>query len=126
LIAKLCDAQRDFIQKASACIKPATPQDLLPHLSEIQAAIGAINDFRAEHDRKKENRPYGNHFTAVCEGAAAWGWIAVVSRRNGSTNSMTLILFDCGQEPTPAPFVGDMKDSAQFYTNRVIKEFKDS
>ncbi|KAJ9117250.1 hypothetical protein QFC20_000395 [Naganishia adeliensis] len=106
LIAKLCDAQRDFIQKASACTKPATPQDLLPHLSEIQAAIGAINDFRAEHDRKKENRPYGNHFTAVCEGAAAWGWIAV--------------------EPTPAPFVGDMKDSAQFYTNRVIKEFKDS
>lgn len=30
------------------------------------------------------------------------------------------------QEPTPAPFVGDMKDSAQFYTNRVIKEYKDS
>ena len=60
-------------------MKPATQQELLPHLSEIQAAIGAINDFRATNDRKKENRPYGNHFNAVCEGAAAWGWVAVVS-----------------------------------------------
>jgi hypothetical protein len=79
-MAKLCEAQKDFIQKASACAKPATPQELLPHLSEIQAAIAAINDFRATNDRKKENRPFGNHFTAVCEGAAAWGWVAVVSR----------------------------------------------
>ncbi|KAJ9124002.1 hypothetical protein QFC22_000794 [Naganishia vaughanmartiniae] len=106
LVSKLCSAQRDFIQKAGSCAKPSTQQELLPHLADIQAAIGAVNDFRATEDRKKENRPFGNHFSAVCEGANAWGWIAV--------------------EPTPAPFVGDMKDSAQFYTNRVIKEFKDS
>lgn len=48
----------------------------------------------------------GNHLSAVGEGAGAFGWVAV--------------------EPTPAPFVGEMKDSAQFYTNRVLKEFKDT
>ncbi|KAJ9126522.1 hypothetical protein QFC24_001549 [Naganishia onofrii] len=106
LVSKLCSAQLDFIHKAASCAKPSTQQELLPHLADIQAAIGAVNDFRATEDRKKENRPFGNHFSAVCEGVNAWGWVAV--------------------EPTPAPFVGDMKDSAQFYTNRVIKEFKDS
>ncbi|KAJ9094853.1 hypothetical protein QFC19_007782 [Naganishia cerealis] len=106
LVSKLCDAQRDFLQKAASCAKPSTQQDLLPHLAAVQAAIGAVNDFRATNDRKKEYRPFGNHFSAVCEGVNAWGWVAV--------------------EPTPAPFVGEMKDSAQFYTNRVIKEFKDS
>jgi adenylyl cyclase-associated protein len=30
------------------------------------------------------------------------------------------------QEPKPAPYVGEMKDSAQFYLNRVIKDFKDT
>ena len=29
-------------------------------------------------------------------------------------------------EPTPGPYIGDMKDSAQFYANRIIKEYKGS
>lgn len=30
------------------------------------------------------------------------------------------------QGEKPGPFVGDMKESANFYGNRVIKEFKDT
>lgn len=30
------------------------------------------------------------------------------------------------QDSKPAPYVGDMKDSAQFYANRVIKDSKET
>lgn len=30
------------------------------------------------------------------------------------------------QDPAPAPFISEAKDSAQFYSNRVIKEYKES
>lgn len=29
------------------------------------------------------------------------------------------------QEPTPVPMIRDMKEAAQFYSNRVIKEYKE-
>ncbi|KAG5460883.1 MAG: adenylate cyclase associated N terminal-domain-containing protein [Olpidium bornovanus] len=31
----------------------------------------------------------------------------------------------CQNEPKSSQFVGEMRDAAQFYTNRVIKEYKD-
>jgi adenylyl cyclase-associated protein len=30
------------------------------------------------------------------------------------------------QEPAPAPFVAEMKNAAQFWADRVTKQFKDS
>ncbi len=62
--------------------------------------------FKEEKSRSKEGRAVGNQLTVVGEGVGAWGWVAV--------------------EPTPAPFVGEMKESAQFWVNRVIKEFKET
>lgn len=29
------------------------------------------------------------------------------------------------QAPTPGPYVKDMQDAGMFYTNRVLKEYKD-
>lgn len=46
-----------------------------------------------------------NHLSAVSEGIPALGWILY--------------------EPTPGPHIKDMTDAAQFYSNRVLKEFKD-
>jgi adenylyl cyclase-associated protein len=56
---------------------------------------------------KDKNRPSPlfNHLSAVAEGIPALGWVTV--------------------SPTPAPFVEDMKGSAQFYANRVIKDNKE-
>lgn len=90
---------------ASRCSKPSTQEALLPLLASTQEALQSVVSFKDSESRTKEGRAWGNHLTAVGEGASAWGWVAV--------------------EPTPAPFVGDMKEGAQFYTNRVIKEFKD-
>ena len=46
-----------------------------------------------------------DHLRAVGEGIMAMSWINV--------------------EPQPAPFVVSMIEAAEFYSNRVIKEFKD-
>lgn len=46
-----------------------------------------------------------NHLSAISEGIPALGWILV--------------------SPTPGPYIKDMSDAAQFYSNRVLKEFKD-
>lgn len=46
-----------------------------------------------------------NHLSAVAEGIAALGWVAV--------------------SPTPAPYIKEMSDSAQFYTNKVLIAYKD-
>ena len=49
--------------------------------------------------------PLFNHLSAISEGIPAFGWILV--------------------SPTPAPHIKEMSDAAQFYANRVLKEFKE-
>lgn len=56
---------------------------------------------------REQNRKHEcfNHLSAVAEGISALGWVAV--------------------SPTPAPYVKEMTDSAQFYTNKVLVSYKD-
>ncbi|UTT95002.1 hypothetical protein NDA17_003831 [Ustilago hordei] len=72
-------------------------------LKPLQAALTDVIEMR---DKNRGDKQLFNHLSTVSEGIPALGWVAV--------------------EPKPAPYVGDMKDSAQFYANRVIKDFKDS
>ena len=46
-----------------------------------------------------------NHLSALAESIPALGWVRVA--------------------PTPAPFVKEMKDAGMFYTNRVLKDWKE-
>lgn len=46
-----------------------------------------------------------NHLSSISEGIPAFGWILV--------------------SPTPAPHIKEMSDASQFYTNRVLKDFKE-
>jgi hypothetical protein len=46
-----------------------------------------------------------NHLSAISESIGAFGWIAVT--------------------PAPAPYIKEMSDAAQFYTNRVLKDYKE-
>ena len=56
--------------------------------------------------REKNRRSdYFNHLSAVSESIGALGWIAI--------------------SPAPGPFVREMSDAAQFYTNRVLKDWKE-
>lgn len=58
-------------------------------------------------DIRERNRKHDqfNHLSAISEGIAALGWVTVA--------------------PTPAPYVKEMADSAQFYTNKILVAFKD-
>ncbi|KAK9365882.1 adenylate cyclase associated N terminal-domain-containing protein [Lipomyces kononenkoae] len=102
-IATAFDAEREFLRIVSKSKKPAPSSPVLMELFKpITAQLESVQNLR------EKNRPskFFNHLSTVSEGAPALGWV--------------------GAEPTPVPFVGEMKDSAQFYSNRVLKEYKDS
>ncbi|KAJ3345442.1 hypothetical protein HDU83_004068 [Entophlyctis luteolus] len=93
-------AQRAFLLLATRAKKPSAA-DLPTFLKPIQAGIEAVIKVR----ESARASPLFNHLSVVSEGVLALGWVAV--------------------EPAPAPFVGEMKDSATFFANKVIREYKD-
>lgn len=91
---------RDFLVIASKSKKPA--QNVLSELlSPLSQHITAIQEFR----EKNRTSPNFNHLSGISESIPALGWVAV--------------------EPTPGPYVKDMQDAGMFYTNRVVKEYKE-
>ena len=70
-------------------------------LKELQSMMGAVNDIR-EGNR---GSPQFTHLTTVSEGIAVLGWITI--------------------DPKPAEYVSEVLSSAQFYGNRIIKEYKE-
>jgi len=85
---------------ASGKEKPSDTEitKLLQPLSE---SIVLVQSFR-ENNRASL---HFNHLSAVSEGIPAFGWVAVV--------------------PAPATYIKQMQDASQFYTNRVLKEWKE-
>lgn len=63
--------------------------------------MGAVNDIR-EANRAS---PLFTHLTTVSEGISVLGWVTI--------------------EPKPADYVTEVLSSAQFYGNRIIKEYKE-
>ena len=63
--------------------------------------MGSVNDIR-EANRAS---PLFTHLTTVSEGITVLGWITI--------------------EPKPADYVNEVLDSAKFYGNRIIKEYKE-
>ena len=70
-------------------------------LKELQSMMGAVNDIR------EANRPSQlfTHLTTVSEGITVLGWITI--------------------EPKPVEYITEVLSSAQFYGNRIIKEYKE-
>merc|ERR1712156_1274070 len=99
-------AQREFLVIASKSKKPAD-KDLQSLLLPLSNKISEIQDFREKNRRSI----YFNHLSAISESIPALGWVAVVAGP---------------QSPAPGPYVKEMNDAGQFYTNRVLKDSKDS
>lgn len=93
-------AQLAYVSLAAASAKPADArqQQLLKPTSD---QIAAIQEFR----EKNRVSPFFNHLSAISESIPALGWVCVA--------------------PTPGPHVKEMNDAGQFYTNRVLKDWKD-
>ncbi|XP_049879758.1 adenylyl cyclase-associated protein 1 isoform X2 [Pectinophora gossypiella] len=100
LVNNAFQAQFRYIQLATSRGKPSQAEEtqLLAPTSE---QINAIQQFR----EKNRASPLFNHLSAISESIPALGWVAV--------------------SPTPGPYVKEMNDAGQFYTNRVLKEWKE-
>lgn len=93
-------AQLRYIQLATQRSKPSQNEEV-SLLAPTSDQISSIQQFR----EKNRTSPYFNHLSAISESIPALGWVAV--------------------SPTPAPYVKEMNDAGQFYTNRVLKEWKE-
>ncbi|KAK7125182.1 hypothetical protein R3I94_019276 [Phoxinus phoxinus] len=93
--------QRSFLKMSMTHREPANTElaDLLRPLSD---QIHEVQSFR----EKNRGSDLFNHLSAVSESIPALGWVAVCQK--------------------PGPYVKEMNDAAMFYTNRVLKDYKDT
>lgn len=93
--------QLQFIQVVASRPAPANQSEQVSLLAPMSVQIQQIQDFR----EKNRGSQFFNHLSAISESIPALGWVAVA--------------------PTPAPYVKEMNDAGQFYTNRVLKDWKE-
>ncbi|CAL9690917.1 unnamed protein product [Knipowitschia caucasica] len=93
-------AVRQILFVASSHQKPADSA-LGTVLQPVSKVVTQVQNFR-EANRRSD---HFNHLSAVSESVGALGWIAVA--------------------PKPGPYVKEMNDAAMFYTNRVLKDYKE-
>lgn len=100
LVKQAFDAQLEYVRLATQISQPpqAKQMELLKPTSD---QINAIQTFREKHRTSQ----HFNHLSAISESIPALGWVCV--------------------SPTPGPHVKEMNDAGQFYTNRVLKDWKE-
>ncbi|XP_019728228.1 adenylyl cyclase-associated protein 2 [Hippocampus comes] len=101
MVSDALQTQRTFLKMAAEHQKPAKTElhDLLKPISDH---IQKIQSFR---ERNRGSQLF-NHLSAVSESIPALGWVAVNQK--------------------PGPYVKEMNDAATFYTNRVLKDYKET
>jgi len=70
-------------------------------LTDLQKQMGIVNDIREAN----RGSPLFNHLSAVSEGITALAWVTY--------------------EPKPANYLTEILGGAQFFGNRVLKEYKE-
>ncbi|XP_021947960.1 adenylyl cyclase-associated protein 1 isoform X2 [Folsomia candida] len=100
LVQKAFMAQRDFLVTATRFAKPGDAQ-FQQLLGPTANAITEIQKFR----ESRRSSPVFNHLSGISESIPALAWVTIA--------------------PTPGPHIKEMNDAGQFYTNRVLKDFKE-
>lgn len=99
LVQKALEKTREFLVHASKNKKPDNTQ--LPKLLEpLSKAITEVKEFK---DKNSKATKQPNHLSTIDEGIAAFGWVA---------------------EGLPAPFIETMRGSSEFWSNKILKDFK--
>ncbi|XP_069469704.1 adenylyl cyclase-associated protein 2 isoform X2 [Ambystoma mexicanum] len=101
LVESAFRSQRTFILLASQCQQPPENEIALL-LKPLSEKIHETQGFR----EKNRGSKMFNHLSAISESIPALGWVAL--------------------SPKPGPYVKEMSDAATFYTNRVLKDYKNS
>ncbi|XP_071755450.2 adenylyl cyclase-associated protein 1 [Centroberyx gerrardi] len=92
--------QRQLLVTASSSQKPSDAV-LTVLLQPVSKVIQQVQTFREQN----RSSPLFNHLSTVSETVPALGWVAMA--------------------PKPGPFVKEMQDVAMFYSNRVLKDYKE-
>lgn len=100
MVLKGLKIERSILITASTCQQPSE-SELPGFLMPLSEQILIVQSFR---EKNRDSKAF-NHLSAVSESVPALGWVAVA--------------------PKPGPYVKEMNDAAVFYTNRVLKEYKD-
>eukprot|EP00118_Oscarella_pearsei_P024612 m.306422 g.306422 ORF g.306422 m.306422 type:complete len:471 (+) comp41225_c0_seq1:130-1542(+) len=91
--------QKEFLIVASKSKEPG-PSVLRNLLKPISEIMTNVSDFR---DKRRGHAQF-NFFSVLSEGIPALGWVTIAKK--------------------PAPYVKQIAEAAQFYANRIIKDFK--
>jgi len=99
LVLQAVNAQRDMLAIAAQSKKPSDDvfQKLLTPTSSLMQKIVEIRD-------KGRSSKCFNQLSTVSEGISALGWVCV--------------------SPTPGPHVAEMRGGSEFYSNKILVEFK--
>lgn len=101
LVQQAFNAQLQYLQIASQSAQPTNQNDIMNLLKPTSDQINAIQEFREKH----RTSAFFNHLSAISESIPALGWVTI--------------------SPAPSPYVKEMNDAGQFYTNRVLKDWKE-
>lgn len=101
LVVKAFQAQRDFLVIVSKSKAPSQ-ENLAPLLADTSKYMGELNTLK---DGSRQSKLF-NQISGLAEGISALGWVAMA--------------------PKPCPYIKESIGSAQFYTNRVLKDFKET
>lgn len=99
LVEQALDEHKKLLTIASQSKKPSD-SDFQKLVAGQVGAAGKIGELK---DKARKTK-FPNNLAAVSEGIGALNWVAVT--------------------PTPAPFIGDMIGGSEFYSNRILKDFK--
>lgn len=97
----VCEKSLQFM-RVSVRAKACMPADMPVVVKPLSDAIAVIGEFR---DKNRASKQF-NHLSAISEAVPAFGWVCVA--------------------PRPLDYMGEMIGAADFYLNRVLKDFKET
>lgn len=134
LVVKAFNLQRAFLLMASQCRPPATQPDLAELLKPTSEALIEVVAVR---DKNRQQKEVLNHLNAIGESVGALGWVTIdqelIAREKRAQQKNQQIqrkgdghIPGSGDwNPAPASLVVEMRNASMFYTNRIIREFKE-
>uniref|UniRef100_A0A1B6DH10 Adenylyl cyclase-associated protein n=2 Tax=Clastoptera arizonana TaxID=38151 RepID=A0A1B6DH10_9HEMI len=99
LVSDVFQLQLQYLRQAEQRAQPSQAEEV-QMLQPTSQKIQSIQELR----EKNRASQFFNHLSAISESIPALGWVTV--------------------SPAPAPYVKEMNDAGQFYTNRVLKDWK--
>ncbi|KAF2882895.1 hypothetical protein ILUMI_23281 [Ignelater luminosus] len=99
LVTQAFQTQLQHLIQAS-CSEAPSSEEILTLVQPTGSCITIVQDIK----NKNHNSPYLNHLSAISEGVTALGWTALI--------------------PAPIPFLMEIINSVQHYTNQILNDWK--